>query len=298
MQTVTVEETTLAALAAGLRRNLPRVHGDQFKLEEEPDRLVIQMTAAQICEFDLEEDHCVWQSPRARLMVSLHGFVLAAKLRRNQWRLSVRKAPPHSPEPGSRRKSGGIQTIFVERARRAVTDLERLPVSILKEAVTASTDLEVVLKALQSPEAIAGSALGNDPWQQARLRGLRASRELLASAGGGLTSKQVAELLGITRQAVDKKRKEGKLLALRLGSRGYAYPASQLTKQGVLPGWTEVLAILRHHDPRQEDPWRGLIFLMSPNSYLGGESPLQRLLAGDTAAVLRAAGSFGEHGAA
>lgn len=186
-----------------------------------------------------------------------------------------------------------IKAAFAVRAQRAVTDLERLPLRVLKEAITAPTDIDVIVRALQSPEALAETGLQRDPWHQARLRGIQASRELLASAGGGLSSAEVATLLGITRQAVDKRRQAGQLLALKLGRRGYLYPARQFTQTGVLPGWPGVLAVLQDHAP-----WAQLIFLMSPNSYLGGAVPLHKLMAGDTAAVLKAASCYLEHGAA
>jgi len=172
-------------------------------------------------------------------------------------------------------------------------DLERLPERVLREAIAAPTDMDVIVRALQSPEALAETGLHRDPWHQARLRGIQASRELLASAGGGRTSAEVAAILGITRQAVDKRRQAGQLLALTLGRRGYAYPACQFTETGVLTGWPEVPAMLRDHAP-----WAQLIFLMSPNSYLGGEVPLHKLNAGDIAAVLKAASCYLEHGAA
>src|SRR5690606_41693050 len=59
----------------------------------------------------------------------------------------------------------------------------------------------------------------------ARLRGLRMRARLLAAEGGTLSSTEVADLLGITRQAVNKRRKAGRLIGLATGRRGYAYPA-------------------------------------------------------------------------
>ena len=52
----------------------------------------------------------------------------------------------------------------------------------------------------------------------------------------------------ITRQAVEKRRRAGKLIALTMGRHGYRYPVWQLTKSGVLPGFDKVLAVLASHD--------------------------------------------------
>lgn len=185
-----------------------------------------------------------------------------------------------------------VKAAFAARAQRAVKDLQQLPERVLREAITAPTDMDVIVRALRSPEALAQTGVQRDPWHQARLRGIQASRDLLASAGGGLSSAEVATLLGITRQAVDKKRRAGKLLALHLG-RKYVYPARQFTERGVLSGWTEVLSVLRRHDP-----WMQLSFLMTPNSRLANKPPVQKLQAGETSSVLKAASCFGEHGAA
>jgi hypothetical protein len=134
----------------------------------------------------------------------------------------------------------------------------------------------------------------SDPLAKARLRGAIAMRELLNADGGALTASETAELLGISRQAVDKRRKAMQLLAVELPRRGLLYPAWQLTAQGVLPGVVDVLAELGDHDA-----WSRARFFVTGNDRLGGARPLDFLLRGKKLEpVLRAARSFGEHGAA
>jgi len=87
------------------------------------------------------------------------------------------------------------------------------------------------------------------PYLDALERGREARKELLAAEGGVMSSSAVAEHLGISRQAVDKRRRSGRLLAVTAGKRGYVYPAWQFTEDGVLPGFEEVLADLSDHDP-------------------------------------------------
>jgi hypothetical protein len=133
----------------------------------------------------------------------------------------------------------------------------------------------------------------DDPLARARLRGVIAMRELLSGDGGALTGSEVAELLGISRQAVDKRRKTGQLLAVELQRRGLLYPAWQFVEAGMLPGFIDILAALRAHDP-----WAQARFFVTRNDRLRGRRPLDVLRKGEIEPVVRAAEGFGEHGAA
>ncbi|HQP34399.1 MAG TPA: hypothetical protein PLI95_04455 [Polyangiaceae bacterium] len=132
-----------------------------------------------------------------------------------------------------------------------------------------------------------------DPLARARTRGLVAQREMLDVEGPPVTVGEVAAHLRISRQAVDKRRQAGKLLAVSLGTRSYLYPRWQLTEEGVLRGLEDVLRILAQHPP-----WAQLRFFVSGNHRLGGKRPLDMLRQGRVDKVLRAAKAFGEHGAA
>lgn len=133
-----------------------------------------------------------------------------------------------------------------------------------------------------------------DPLAIARLRGKVAMHEVLGQEGGALTASQVGEVLGISRQAVDKRRKGGQLLALSLPRRGLLYPAWQFRETGApLGGFVEVLDALSDHDP-----WAQARFFLDGTDRLGGKRPLDVLRDGDLEAVLDAARAFGEHGAA
>ena len=133
----------------------------------------------------------------------------------------------------------------------------------------------------------------HDPLAKARLRGVLAQRELLDADGGALSVAELAKALGVSRQAIDKRRKGGQLLALEVGKRGYLYPAWQLGRTGLLPGLAEVLAALQ-----ADSPWATARFFVSGNDRLGGKRPLDVLRKGNVVAVVAAAEAFGEHGAA
>jgi biotin operon repressor len=186
-----------------------------------------------------------------------------------------------------------MRQAFLARALNALVRLTpALAERELSQAVAAPSDLEVLLRALESPEALA-ALLPDDPLVAARLRGLRARDALLQAEGGTMSAEQVSEILGISRQAVDKRRRAGRLIGLDTGRRGYAYPAWQLHGHGLLPGLGAVLTALASHDS-----WMQAAFFLESNPYLDDKSPLAQLRNGAIEAVIHAARASGEHGAA
>lgn len=186
------------------------------------------------------------------------------------------------------------QTAFLARALGALARLATtLDERDLGDAAGAPSDYAVLLWALEHPAAQALLAQ-DDPLAPARLRGLRLRQEWLQAEGGTLGVEEVGALLGISRQAVDKRRRTGTLLAIDTGRHGYRYPAWQFRETGgTLIGLEQVLAALRAHDP-----WMQIAFFLTPNTRLQGETPLHALRSGQLEAVLCAATMYGEHGAA
>lgn len=128
-----------------------------------------------------------------------------------------------------------------------------------------------------------------DPLLEAKLKGVQHKQELLNYQGKkALTSSEVAAVLGISRQAVDNRRKNNSLLGLSLGSRGYRYPAWQFTNGSVLTGWTEVLSNMEHLDD-----WSKLIFMLTGDIRLGDKTPLECLKNAQTDEVISAAKAYG-----
>jgi hypothetical protein len=171
---------------------------------------------------------------------------------------------------------------------------------LVRAVVDATADLPA--KELKSPdwlavllERLADKVLPTSgPLLKARLRGVVARRELLSADGGALTASEVAKMLDISRQAVDKRRKAGLLLAVELPKRGLLYPAWQFSETGAtLWGLDQVMAALHEHDS-----WAQARFFVTSNDRLNEKRPLDVLRAGEVAPVLAVAISFGEHGAA
>jgi hypothetical protein len=181
---------------------------------------------------------------------------------------------------------------FFSRMFRVVKGLETdLTSERIDEATAAPTDQLVLLKALSST-SWASELSSEDPVLAAKLRGLELRRDMLKTSGGALTSERVAEVLDVSRQAVDKRRASGQLLALTQGKRGYSYPGFQFEDGKTLKGLEEVLANLR-----SLDPWMQLRFFTSPNERLHQKSPIEVLRKGKFEEVVAVASTYGEQGA-
>ncbi len=205
---------------------------------------------------------------------------------------------PHpSVEEASRlvRRAAGrpLTAVFLARGMRALARMaEDLEPDALVRAAGAENDFAVLLHALGGSTVLA--ILGRaDPLAKARLRGLAARRALLSAEGGTCSAAEAADLLRLSRQAVDKRRKAGTLLAVSLGRHGYAYPVWQFDEGGVRADIAPVLEALAACTP-----WLQLAFFLTPNAFLNRRRPLDVLRDGDLAAVLRAARAEGEQGAA
>jgi len=134
--------------------------------------------------------------------------------------------------------------------------------------------------------------MADDPLLAAKIRGLKRKKQMLEISGGALSSEQVAEVLGISRQAVDNRRSSNQLLALTQGRRGYSYPSFQFADGKTIEGLEGVVARLK-----SLDPWMQMVFFTSPNERLGGKTPIEKLKKGLAEEVARAAGGYGEQGA-
>jgi len=190
---------------------------------------------------------------------------------------------------GSRSGRRALATRLFRAIAEVTHDVDEQAVS---DALSAASDSLAVLRILEQPNVVE-NLRASDPLGPARLRGVAARHELIEGAGGALSSQELAEALGLTRQAVDKRRRAGRLLALSFGRRGYRYPAFQVAKDGLLPGLESVLGALSGHDG-----WTQLAFFVAERSDLDGRTAVDLLKKGHQERVVRAAASLAEHGAA
>jgi hypothetical protein len=214
---------------------------------------------------------------------------------------AAQKAPRSTVEAAAealRASADPVAGAFLARTMHALARLAtEIDAGALSDAAGAPSDYQVLLRAMQQPEALpALSPKPEDVTDEllARLstRGLLEREQILQSDGGAVSAQGVARLLGISRQAVDKRRKAGTLIGLSQGRRGYAYPLWQFDRGRTLAGLEAVLAELG-----ETSPWMRALFMLGHNVALDGERPLDELRRGHVEEVLRAARLYGEQGA-
>ena len=190
-----------------------------------------------------------------------------------------------------------LASAFALLVREAVPLLERLGTSTLARALREERPGVAVAGLLAdiALESLVDDA-EDDPLAKAVAASAKRRRELLREAGGGLTTAAVAKALGTSRQAVDKRRKAGTLLAVPLPSGEWAFPAAQFAPDGrPLEGFADALRAFQI-----DDPWMRLAELLTEDADLGGRSAfevLQEEGRGGLPAVRRALASTGEQGA-
>ena len=183
---------------------------------------------------------------------------------------------------------GQAQRTFLTRSVEAITRMAGMDEAAAMRALEAPTDVGTLAYAV-SAAAAAPSIAQLDPEAALLAEGARLKSDLLERAGGALGVGQVASLLRVSRQAVDKRRKAGKLIAVPAGE-DYAYPACQFTDEGVVAGLDKALGVM----PIQ-DPWMRLEWLLTEDDVLEGSSPLAALKSDSVREVVElAAGHGGE----
>jgi hypothetical protein len=164
-----------------------------------------------------------------------------------------------------------LHNAFLTRATKALDQMaQRLDSAALERAVAAPTDAGALARAV-SEAAAYGEAEGTlDPLAELIARGGEQKMELLKNAGGTLSVSEVARVLGLTRQAVDKRRQSKQLVAVRRGAE-YAFPACQFDEDGVVPELPSLLKLL------DDQGWVALAFLVTEFDELSGLTPLEVL---------------------
>lgn len=261
-----------------------------------PNRLCVFSTPTPDLRVEIGDQAISFEVKKHRLSVILDQFDVRTEFQAQKvcFEIEPRPKPEHRfLDLALREVAETKHPALVSRLLRVVTNLDKeLPKEKINEVIAAPTDYLVLLSAV-SASSLATESVGDDPLAAAKFRGLERKRQILEAAGGALSAQGVADLLGITRQAVDKRRAQNQLLALTQGRRGYIYPCFQFEDGKTMPGFEETLAELKSFDP-----WMKLAFFVNPNDRLSGETPATALRAGRQSDVLRAARSYGEHGAA
>lgn len=175
-----------------------------------------------------------------------------------------------------------IRTAFL---RRATSALERIsanvPAKDLADALSAPTDAGSLAQLLSRSDMVGAAINDLDPLVPALARNVEHRQNLVERAGGTVSAEDAGRMLGISRQAVDKRRRAGTLLAVREGS-DWRYPLCQFDQGEVIAGISDVV---RGLPPPVH--WIALDFLLAADTALGGRTALQALRDGDREAVRR-----------
>lgn len=168
-----------------------------------------------------------------------------------------------------------IQDAFIRRTTHAIERLAtRADEATLVEAMAAPTDFGTLARALTDFGAIGTAVAEIDP-EAVDLAHEIGHREALARRAGGMLSAEAAgQLLHITRQAIDKRRRGRTLLAIRQGG-DWLYPRAQFHEHEAIPGISEIIKGFE-----VSGPWVTLEFLVTADSVLDGLAPREALLRG------------------
>jgi hypothetical protein len=207
------------------------------------------------------------------------------------------KPAPRSARPKLTREKQAVATPLLARMVSALSELvAEAPMEVLQRAAEApsgagSAASLVAHLSLASPRLAAA-----DPEAAAVARAAEFKQSLLTSVPTYSTA-EVATLLGISAEAVRKRRLAGKLLAVPLAS-DWRFPAWQFaspsssSRHGTIPGLERVLAAL----PMQ-NPWAQLDLLTAPLDRHGAQSIVGLLESGAADEAAGVVAAYGDHGA-
>ena len=261
-----------------------------------PKRLLMSTAIHKNIKFEVTQNKVSLEAKSRRISLEVSDFALTTEVNGTTFLVIFELKNTSRLKPLTRVIDSLSRTehpVFFSRAFNALSSITNELSSQSVEELTASpTDFELLVNAL-SAVSIAAESSDGDPLIRAKLRGIEHRKRIIEKLGGTLSVGQVSELIGISRQAVDKRRSQNQLIGLTQGKRGYAYPAFQFEDGKTLGGLKEVLDALSGHDP-----WMQSIFFANGNDRLNNRTPLDALRQGETEAVVRAAEAYGEQGAA
>jgi hypothetical protein len=184
---------------------------------------------------------------------------------------------------------------FVEKELQRLGSgrIQRLPNLVIKSQGRRSVRRGFTPDPVEQKAALDASAFEPSSRAKALLKGVQIAQSDLKESGGAYDLDQVRVLMnGISRQMVDRKVREGSLLAVPGPSNRRAYPTVQFTRDGtVVPGLKAV-----HDALPTKNPWAVLNFLVHPDPRLNGRKPIDVLKAGTIDSVIESARRLGQQG--
>jgi hypothetical protein len=215
----------------------------------------------------------------------LQGFIVALRVNRVSIPPVVAKLLSIGRQAAPRKAAAGLSNSRVGYKRVTWSDLA----PNLKKNSGDSESAEG-----RAEPALDDGAFALGPRAKAILRGIEIAREDLLSSGGSFTLEQVRKLLhGVSRQSVEKRVREGSLLAVQGRSNKRYYPALQFKDDGSV---VEGLSALQDALPTKNG-YAILNFLVNPDPRISNRKPIDLLKEGKVEIVVEAAQRIGEQGA-
>ena len=173
---------------------------------------------------------------------------------------------------GSNNLTSNVREIFVRRTHAWAQNLaDVVPAEVLAEALERPSARSAILHVLSTVPADAEKSEAERLRERALERAILVREQLREEAGGLHPTSWVVDRLGVTRQSVDRYRKEGTLLAVET-PQGYLFPACQFTADGIVPGLSDVLDAMH-----EGSFWETLAGLVTASPLLGGNSVIEAL---------------------
>jgi hypothetical protein len=189
--------------------------------------------------------------------------------------ITMARAPATAARSESLKRHSAIQDAFIRRTTHAIERLAtQADEATLIEAMAAPTDFGTLARALTDFGAIGTAVAAIDPDAMDLAREIAHRDALVRRADGMLSAGEAGQLLHITRQAVDKRRRGNTLLAIRQGG-DWLYPRTQFHEHETIPGLPEIIKKLD-----MSGPWVTLEFLTTEDSVLDDLTPREALLKG------------------
>jgi hypothetical protein len=181
---------------------------------------------------------------------------------------------PTSTERALGRQSP-IRDAFIKRSAHVIERLaERADEATLVEAMAAPTDFGTLARVLTDVGVIGTAVPELDPDALDLANEIDRRDKLVLRNGGMLSAEEAGQLLHIGRQAVDKRRRNKTLLAIRQAG-DWFYPRAQFHEHEVIPGIPEIIKGFE-----ASGPWVILEFVVTADAVLDGLTPREALLKG------------------
>ncbi|HEX8906270.1 MAG TPA: hypothetical protein VF771_15585 [Longimicrobiaceae bacterium] len=213
----------------------------------------------------------------------------AKKGKRTSW-----SATPRQPAGGSKVSDASLRNALFRRVEEFLREsIASMDDSQLLSVIEAPTPTETIARVVAASPHL---GLERADWAQALLRGALMKQDALMTAGGVMSSGEVARLLGITVPGVKQRQRRGKLLAVPTSNGEWGYPARQFAEDGrVREGLPQVLEAFGP----DADPWVVLSFLANPVPGSDTGVAFNALSDPEAVAILvEVARTYGEQGAA